>query len=522
MIFFDPALRRRFAVLILSLLAAFPARAEPQPVAALAMHGVPKYAANFKHFDYVNPDAPQGGGLRLGVVGTFDSLNPFIVRGQVPQGLGLGNFALVYESLMARSWDEPFTLYGLIAESVEVPEDRSSITFNFNPAAHWQDGKPITADDVLFSYETLREQGRPNHRTYYKKVERAEKLGERRLRFVFQRAETGRWDREMPLIMGLMPVLPRHDWQNRSFNQTSVRIPLGSGPYKVAKVDLGRSITYERDSNYWGRDVPAQRGMYNFASIRFDYFRDDNIALQAFKSGSFDLRREPDPNKWATAYGSPAVTDGRVSLTRFAHHRPEATTGFILNTRRPLFQEPALREALGYAFDFGWINRSLFHGLYKRTESFYPNSELATDAAHPPQGKERALLETYRDKLPTRIFSEPVAPPSAEGGEEALRANLLKASERLKEAGYVLRDSKLYAPQGEAVSFEVMLSDPTEEKVALEWARALGRIGIEARVRTVDSAQFQARLTGFDFDVTTGRWFNSLSPGNEQVFFWGS
>ena len=491
-----------------------------EPLPSLAMHGTPKYAADFTHFDYANPNAPQGGTLRLGVVGSFDSLNPFIVRGQVPQGLGLGNMALVYESLMARSWDEPFSLYGLIAQSVEVPPDRSSIIFTLRPEAHWQDGQPITADDVLFSFTTLRDQGRPNHRTYYKKVEKAEKLGDRRVKFTFKRNADGAVDREMPLIMGLMPILPQHDWQNRAFNQTTLRVPIGSGPYKIAKVDVGRSITYERDPSYWGQNVPAQKGLYNFATIRFDYYRDDSVALQAFKAGQFDLRREPDPNKWATAYDGPAVQDGRVKLERFPHHRPEAITGFILNTRRAPFNDPVLREAVGDAFDFGWINRSLFHGLYKRTESFFPNSELAATGL--PQGKELTILEKYRAQLSPRIFIENPAPPSTDGTEDPLRQNLLKAATLLKNAGYVLREGQLFAPNGAMVTFEILLSDPAEEKIALEWARTLHRLGIDAHPRTVDSAQYQARLNSFDYDVTTGRWFNTLSPGNEQIFFWGS
>ncbi len=484
------------------------------------MHGAPKYAEGFGHFDYVNPNAPQGGQLRLGVAGTFDSLHPFIVRGQAPQGLATGAFSLVYESLMARSWDEPFSLYGLIAESVEVPDDRTGIVFNLNPKARWQDGKPITAGDVLFSFATLRDQGRPNHRTYYKKVAKAERLDERRVRFTFSRNDDGTIDREMPLIMGLMPVLPQHVWKDRAFNETTLEPPVGSGPYKVTKVEPGRSITYTRDPDYWGRDMPSQRGQYNFATIRLDYYRDDGIALQAFKAGQFDLRREPDPTKWATAYDIPAAREGRVKMARFEHHRPEAMYGFILNTRRPLFQVPALREAVGYAFDFGWINRSLFHGLYNRTESYFPNSELAATGL--PEGREKEVLEKFRDKLPARVFTEPVAPPSPDGSEESRRANLLKASEMLRQAGYVVKEEKLYAPDGSPVTFEVLLSDPAEEKVALEWTRMLQRLGIAAHVRTVDSAQYQARLTSFDYDVTTGRWYNSLSPGNEQIFYWGS
>ena len=489
------------------------------PRTAIAMHGLPKYAGDFKAFSYVNPAAPEGGTLKLGVVGSFDSLNPFIIRGQPPYGVNTGNFSLVYETLLARSWDEPFTLYGLIAETVEVPEDRSSIIFNLNPVAHWQDGKPITADDILFSFETLRAKGRPNHRTYYKKVEKAERLDERRVKFTFSPNADHKFDREMPLIIGLMPVLPKHEWENRDFNQTSLRPPLGSGPYKVTKIEPGRSVTYTRDLAYWGRKVPAVQGTFNFDTVKVDFYRDDSIALQAFKAGQFDLRREPDPNKWATGYESAALKDGRLKLEAFEHHRPEAIYGFIFNTRKSLFQDPALRTALSYAFDFSWINRNLFHGLYKRTESFFPNSELAATGL--PDGKELTILEQYKDRLPSEIFTTPFMASTTDGSEESLRGNLLKASAILKVAGYNLKDGTLYSADNQPVAFEVMLNDPMEEKVALQWARALQRIGISAHVRTVDSAQYQARLTDFDYEVTTGRWFNSLSPGNEQMFFWG-
>ncbi|MDD3288318.1 MAG: extracellular solute-binding protein [Alphaproteobacteria bacterium] len=486
---------------------------------ALAMHGEPKYGEDFKNFDYANPNAPKGGTLKLGATGTFDSLHPFIIRGQPALGLSLGFMSLTYESLMARGWDEPFTLYGLIAKSVEVPDDRSGIIFNLRPEAKWQDGKSITADDVIFSYEALRDHGRPNHRMYYKKVESAEKLDELRVRFLFKRNGDGAIDREMPLIMGLMPILPKHEWEGRDFDQTSLRIPVGSGPYKVSKMEPGRNITYSRDKNYWGQNVPAQKGLHNFDEIRFDYYRDDAISLQAFKSGQYDLRREPDPNKWAVSYDFSAAHDGRVKLESFPHKRTEAINGFILNTRRDLFKDRALREAMGYAFDFGWINRNLFHDLYKRSSSFFPNSELACFGI--PEGDELALLKKFSDRLSPEIFSTSVSPPQTDGGEESLRDNLLHAADILKRAGYVMRDGKLYKDM-RAVEFEILLSDPVEEKIALQMVRALQRLGISARARTVDSAQYQARLAAFDFDVIVGKWFNSLSPGNEQLLFWGS
>lgn len=491
-----------------------------EPVAAIAMHGLPKLSDGFASFGYVNPDAPKGGEIVIGTTGTFDSLNPFIIRGTPAMGLALGSLSLTYESLMARSWDEPFTLYGLIAQSIEVPESRESVTFTLRPEARWQDGKPLTADDVMFSYQTLRDKGRPNHRMYYKKVELAEKLGENSVRFKFKRNPDGEIDREMPLIMGLMPIVPKHIWEGREFNQTTMQLPVGSGPYRVSKIDSGRSITYERNPDYWGRDVPAQKGQYNFDKIRVDYYRDDAVALQAFKSGQYDLRRESDPNKWAVSYDFPAAHDGRVTLEAFKHKRTESINGFILNTRRDVFKDKALREAVSYAFDFGWINKNLFHGFYKRTESFFPNSELAVDA-NPLKGAELALLEKFRSKLDPDIFTQSVAPPSTDGSERGLRKNLLAATKLLKQAGYVLKEGRLYK-NAQPVEFEIMLNDPVEEKVALQWSRTLEKLGIIAHVRTVDSAQYQARLTSFDFDVTVGKWSNSLSPGNEQLLFWGS
>jgi len=504
-----------FPLLVLLLFPSLILAAEaPQP--ALAMHGTPAYATGFSHFRYANPDAPKGGTLRLGVVGSFDSLQPFIIRGTTPQIPGFGLQGTVYETLMVRGWDEPFTLYGLLAESVTVADDRSAVTFTLNPQARWQDGQPVTAADVLFSFETLRREGRPNHRTYYKKVAKAEQLDERRVRFSFLPNDQGVIDREMPLIMGLMPVLPRHAWAGRTFNATTLQPPLGSGPYRVTKVEPGRHLVLERNSDYWGRDLAVQRGFYNFDRVEVDFYRDDSIALQAFKAGQFDIRREPDPNKWATGYDSAALSDGRVALTRFAHQRTEAAYGLILNTRRPLLQDRSLRQALGLAFDFEWLNRSLFHGAYRRTTSFFPNSELAATGL--PQGRELELLNQYRQQLPPETFTTDLTTEAT----QPQRMRLLQASTLLKQAGYVMHDGALLTPAGQPVTLEVMLSDPAEEKVALEWARNLKRLGITASIRSIDSAQFQARLTNFDYDVTTGRWFNSLSPGNEQLFFWGS
>jgi microcin C transport system substrate-binding protein len=522
--FFAPLLAAGLLVALAALPSFRACAAAPKPQTALAMTDAPLYAPGFGHFSYANPDAPKGGILKLGAVGTFDSLDPFIVRGQPPFGLGSGTMSLVYESLMVRGWDEPFTLYGLIAQSVEVPDDRSSIIFNLNPAAHFSDGAPITADDVMFSFETLRDKGRPNHRAYYRKVAVAEILSPTRLRFTFKPNERGVIDREMPLIMGLMPILPRHDWVGRDFNQTSVRIPLGSGPYKVSALDVGRSITYERDPNYWATDLPPMRGLYNFNKIRIDYYRDDSVSLLAFKAGQYDLRRESDPTKWATAYDFPAVADGRVKMEKLEHHRTEPAYGFIFNTRRPLLADPALRAALEYSFDFAFVNKSLFHGQYKRVTSFFPNSELAAPAL--PEGRELDILDAYQSQLPPNIFTDPVTPPEAKD-EDAFRANMVTAKNMLEAAGYTIRDDQLYAPPeskaaGQPVKFEILVNDPVDEKVALTWRDALKRLGIMVSVNAVDSAQYQSRLAVFDYDVTINKWTSTLSPGNEQMYFWGS
>jgi len=489
------------------------------PQTALAMVGEPLYPPGFSSFSFVNPDAPKGGTLKLGLTGTFDSLNPFIVRGLVPYGLSLGTMPFVFESMMMRGLDEPFTLYGLIAKTVEVAEDRSEIVFNLNEAAHFSDGRPVTADDVLFSFETLRDKGRPNHRTYYRKVTRVEKLSPMRVRFVFGRDENGIIDREMPLIIGLMAILPKHDWTDRDFNETRLSPPIGSGPYRVSSVDVGRGLVYERNPNYWAKDFPVTRGLFNADKIQIDYYRDDNVCLQAFKAGQFDVRRETDPTKWVTAYDFPAVRDGHVRLEKLEHGRVEPAYGYILNTRRALFSDPVLREALQDTFDFDWVNRNLFHGQYKRVDSFYPNSTLAARGV--PSGLELDILEVYRDRLPPDLFTDSISSSEAVGRAQ-FRDNLVKAEMLLKKAGYKIVENKLYTPSGKPVLFEIMLSDPVEEKVALAWAASLKRLGIEARVHTVDSAQYQTRVASFDFEVTANRWMNSLSPGNEQVYYFGS
>ncbi|CAK0756337.1 putative binding protein BRA0576/BS1330_II0571 [uncultured Gammaproteobacteria bacterium] len=506
--------------LVLTALTPVPVWADDGPAHALAMHGAPKYSSDFSHFEYVNPAAPKGGTVRMGVVGGFDSLNPFIVRGRAAMGL----FGM-FESLMARSWDEPFSLYGLIAETIETPPDRSWVRFTLRPQARWHDGNPITVADVLWSWATLRDQGRPNHRTYYSKVTRAVAEGERSVRFEFARGPDGGpdggIDRELPLILGLMPILSQAWWSAHGFDQTTLTAPLGSGPYRVEAVEPGRSISYRRVADYWGRDLAARRGQHNFDLLRYDYYRDDGIALEAFKAGAYDFRQEFDPTKWAIGYDFPAVRDGRVRLEQLPHQRPEPIRGLIYNTRRPPFDDRRVREALGYALDFEWMNRSLFRSVYQRSASYYPNSELAATGLPTPE--EQALLEPFRASLPPELFTKPFTPPKTSGdGPAGLRANLRAADRLLRSAGWSVVNGHRVDGAGRELTFEILLANPAEEKIALEFTRILSRLGVSARVRTVDSAQYQGRLDSFDFDLTLHRWSSTLSPGNEQAFYYST
>lgn len=500
-----------FTGFILSFLVALPIRAETI-THALAMHGAPKYGAEFSHFDYVNPDAPKSGRLRLAGQGSFDNLNQLIIMGKMADGLDL-----TVDRLMQRVWDEPFTLYGWVAESIEIPKDRSRITFYLRPQARFHDGHPMTADDVIFSYEMYRKHGHPVRRRVYGLVDRVEKLNDHAVRFVFGEGH----DAETALILAMMPVLPAHYWQDKDISKTTLEPPLGSGPYRIARVDPGRQIVYERVQDYWAKDLPVTVGQYNFDQVSYQYFRDDGIALQSFKGGGYDLRREWDVKKWETAYDHPAVDQGKILLEEIEHGRPEWLRALVFNTRRPLFSDPRVREALGYAFDFEWLNKALFHGQFKRIESTFPNSELAASGA--PVGEELRVLESWRDHVRPEVFGSAWQAPRTDGsGPRGLRENLRRASDLLEQAGWKFQNGSLVDAQGRAFSFEILLDDPSVEKVALEYARTLRRLGINARVRTVDSSQFTGRLNDFDYDMVVFRWVNSLSPGNEQMNYWGS
>jgi microcin C transport system substrate-binding protein len=508
-------LHRRFPGMLMLLLAAISAcpvsAAEPQPRHGLAMHGDLKYGPGFTHFEYADPTAPQGGEVRLAAIGSFDSFNPYIVKGQSAAGLGF-----LFESLVTSSADEAFSEYGLIAETIEMPEDRSWVIFNLRPQARFHDGTPITADDVIFSFDTLKTKGRPLFRFYYANVEKVEKLAERRVKFTFSQGE----NRELALIIGQLPILAKHYWEPRDFEATTLEPPVGSGPYRIQRFETGRFVVYQRDEGYWGKDLPVNRGFYNFDQIRYDYYRDTTVALEAFKAGAYHIRPENSAKEWATAYDFPAVRNGLVKAERFPHQMPSGMQGFAYNLRRPLFQDARVRQALAYAFDFEWSNRNLFYDQYTRTRSYFDNSELASRGL--PSEAELAVLEPLRAQLPPEVFTETYAPPVSEGSE-VLRANLRQALELLQAAGWVFQERRLVNNQtGQPFQFEILLNQPIWERITLPFVRNLERLGIKASVRTVDSAQYENRLNEYDFDMIVDVWGQSLSPGNEQREFWGS
>ncbi len=493
----------------LSFTTPYSATAAEGPRHAIAMHGEAALPPAFPAYPYVNVDAPKGGRLTLGKADTFNSLNPFIVKGDSAEGIA----EYVYETLLGRAQDEPFTLYGLLAESIEVPDDRSAITFTLRPEARFSDGQPVTADDVLFSYATLRDRGRPNHRRYYGKVTSAEKLGDRRVRFAF----AGDADREIPLIMGLMPVLPKHRFTPDSFEQTSLEKPVGSGPYMVAHVEAPRAIVYKRNPAWWGQKLAINAGRFNFDEIRVEYFRDDSALFEAFRTGAIHLRLETDPTQWSTAYDFPAVREGRVLRQEFATGLPAPMRGLVLNTRRPLLADARVRRALILAFDAEWTNKNLYRGLFTRSQSFFQGSELSANG-RPADATERALLKPFADAVSPHVMEGRTAGQNTESTRETLR----EALSLLAQAGYTARDQRLTGADGKAVSLEMLAATRAHERLMLSFSRRLHQIGIEVRVRLVDSAEYEARKRTFDFDIIQATWAASLSPGNEQAFRWGS
>ncbi|HLB06542.1 MAG TPA: extracellular solute-binding protein [Alphaproteobacteria bacterium] len=478
---------------------------------ALAMHGEPKYPADFTRFDYVEPKAPVGGELRLASIGTYDSLNPYILKGVVADGAGL-----LFETLMTSSDDEAFTEYGLIAESIEVPEDRSWVVFKLRDEARFHDRSPITVEDVIFSFNLLREQGQPFYRAYYASVASVEDLGDKRVKFTFVPGA----NRELPLIVGQLPVLSKAYYTTHPFDQTTLVPPIGSGPYLVESLDPGRSIRYRRNPDYWGWALAVNAGRWNFEHIGYDYYRDPTVALEAFKAHEYDVRLENSAKAWAAAYQGPALASGLIIQEAIDNELPTGMQGFAFNLRRPKFADPRLREALSDAFDFEWMNATLFYGAYTRTESYFSNSELAARGL--PSAAELALLEPFRAELPPEVFTEAFEAPVSDGSGNN-RPNLRKAAELLKEAGFRIAGNTLLDPRtGEPVSFEFLLASSDFERVVLPFIQNLKKLGIAATVRTVDTPQYQERLDQFDFDIVVANFGQSLSPGNEQREFWGS
>jgi peptide/nickel transport system substrate-binding protein len=484
-----------------------------EPPHAIAMHGSPALGAGFSHFRYVNPAAPKGGRLVASIVGTFDSLNPLIVKGLPFEHVR----GYVVESLMARGFDEPFTLYGLLAQTVETDATRSYVVFNLDPRAKFSDGHPVMAEDVIFSWQLLRDKGRPNYRAYYAKVRGAEALGERAVRFDLEGAD----DRELPLILGLMPVLPKHATDASSFDQTSFTPPLGSGPYLVADVRAGESVLLRRNPDYWGRDLAVNRGYWNFDEIRFEFYRDGNAEFEAFKKGLVDVRTETDPGRWKTAYDVPAVRDGRIVTEGLPTGLPRPLSAFVFNTRRATFADIRVREAIGLLFDAEWVNHNFFFDLYRRTASFFEGSELSA-RGRAADDRERALLAPFPDAVRPDVLAGTWLPPVSDGSGRD-RTTLRRALALLEAAGYELHGSELrQRSTGVPFSFEILVTAKDEERLALAFAHHLLRAGIAARVRMVDAVQYEQRRQTFDFDMLRYSWSESLSPGNEQSFYWGS
>ena len=494
------------------------AEAEPEHRHALSLIGAPHYPADFTHFGYVNPDAPKDGLVRIADIGSFDSLNPVLYRGEAAGGLGL-----VYETLMLDSLDEPSTSYGLIAEWASYPDDYSSVTFRLRDNARWHDGTPITVDDVIYSLDVNKE-ANPRMGLYYKNVVKAEATGEREVTFGFDVKN----NRELPMIMGQLTIIPKHWWtgkndkgEQRDPMKTTMEMPLGSGPYRIKGMSAGRSIAYERVQDYWGKDLPVMKGQYNYDEIRFEYYRDETVAFESFKAGNLDYHMETSAKNWATAYDFAAVKDGYIKKQEVELKGAQGMQCFVLNLRRPQFQDRRVRQAFNLAFDFEWANKNLFFGQYARVGSYFQNSELAAPQA-PPQGRELEILNEVKDGVPDEVFTTLHSNPVNNTSDDT-RNNLRKAVTLLKEAGYEIKNGVLTDTKtGRPLTVEFLLVSPLFERIVQPYLRNLERLGIKGTIRMVDSAQYSRRLNGFDYDVVVGNFAQSDSPGNEQRDFWGS
>ena len=485
--------------------------AAPQP--AISLYGDLKYSAAFTHFDYVNPDAPKGGELKLSALGSFDNLNPYIIKGEAASGVD----ALTNVSLMTQSYDEAFSMYGLLAESVDLAEDRSAITFNLYSKAVWDDGKPITADDVVWTFNILMTNGQPFYRAYYADVDTVTANSPTSVTFKFKT----KGNRELPLIIAQMPVLPKHYWEGKNFAETTLVAPVASGPYKISKVVAGRSVEFTRNTDWWGYALPVNKGRYNFDKVTYTYFRDPTVALEALLAGQFDYRQENVAKQWYASYNTPQVADGRIIKQEIENQQPAGLQGFFYNTRKPIFQDIEVRKALVYAFDFEWSNKQFAHGSYKRTRSYFENSELASTGL--PSRDEQLLLEPLRNMIPAEVFESVYTPPATDGSGNN-RTNLKTASDILDAAGYKLGEDgiRVHEKTGVRLSFEFIESNPAFERWILPFTQNLKRIGVECKFRVLDSTQYTNRMQKFDFDMTTMVIPQSDSPGNEQREFWTS
>ena len=476
----------------------------------LAMHGLPIHTEQEEYLPYVNSNAPKGGTLRLGAYGSFDNLNRIAFKGSRAAGLGYIN-----DTLMRRVWDEAFSLYGLIAEFVEIPEDRSSITFYINPKAQFHDGSSITREDVLFSLKTFQTKGTPNQKKTYGKIIKTEMIDNNGIKMIFVNNE----DKELPLIVaGFLPIVSKKYYEKIDVTKTFLDIPLGSGPYSIKKLEPGRQIIYSRVKNYWAKNLLVNKGQYNFDTLIYDYYKDSNVLLEAFKVGEYDYRREYNAKKWQTNYEFDAVDRGDVILQEMKNDRPTGMNALVMNSRKNIFSNPRVRLALSYAYDHEWINKALYNNAYTRTDSYFDNSPLASTGL--PSQLELALLNPWKDQLPKELFTSTYSPPVSDGSGMA-RANLRIAKNILEEEGWFVKNGKLMK-NGDEFSFEFLIVSPSVEKIALAFQKTLEILGITMSIRTVDSSQYQARMLNYDFDMIKASWNVSLSPGNEQQFYWGS
>ncbi|SEI75539.1 microcin C transport system substrate-binding protein [Allopseudospirillum japonicum] len=505
----EVAFKQASKVLLCLLCLPWPALAADQKVQAthaLTLQGTPKYAQGFTHFAYANPQAPKGGEIKQASLGGFDSLNPFIMKGTPAAGINL-----IYDTLLVQSADEPFTSYGLLAQTIYRPQDNTWVEFELRPQARFHDGHPVTAEDVVFTFETLMRDGQPFYRAYYADIAKITAVSAQRVRFEFVNNQ----NRELAQIIGDVPILPKHYWENREFTRADLTPPLGSGPYQIASLDANRQIKYIRVNDYWGKDLNVNQGRHNFDYRTFDYYRDASVAFEAFKAGDLNFRVETSAKQWATAY------EGQKEIIReqIAHHNSPGMQGFFYNTRKDLFKSVKVRQALAYAFDFEWVNANLFHSAYQRTLSYFANSELASQST--PTEAELNLLSPWRDTLPKEVFTQAFSLPINDASGN-IRPRLRQALALLREAGWIIQNGKLVNNQGEQFSFELLLYDTQFERVAQPLRQNLQRLGIEMQIRVVDASQYISRLRDFDFDMLVASFPQSSSPGNEQREFWHS